>query len=85
MNKVIRIGLVAVTVGTFFFSIVSAKAGDDASERSNPFTKHGLPVPGAYFNSKAKMRPGTIAVSKSEMGLGSQKQLTANSTGKSRS
>jgi len=65
MNKVVRIGLVAVAAGTFFASTVSASADESASELSNPFTKHGLPIPGAHLNSKEKVQPATVAVSKS--------------------
>jgi hypothetical protein len=65
MNKVTRIGFVAVAAETIFASTVSAIANEDASELSNPFTKHGLPIPGVYFSSKEKAQPATIAVGKS--------------------
>ncbi len=44
------------------------------SELSNPFTKHGLPVPGAYFKAKENQQATTVAVSKSGQGVGEQKQ-----------
>jgi hypothetical protein len=58
-------------------SAVTVKADEYASEHSNPFTKHGLPVPGAYFNRKENQQSATIAVSKSGKGLGQQTNSTA--------
>jgi hypothetical protein len=61
MNRTIKFGLAALAVGAF--SILPGKADITTP---NPFTMHGLPIPGAYFKNKGSQRPATIAVSKSE-------------------
>src|SRR6266446_4703697 len=38
------------------------------------FTRHGLPIPGAFFRNKENEKPPTIAVSKSGQGIREQKQ-----------
>ena len=35
------------------------------AETADTFTRHGLPIPGAYFKSKESQKPATVAVSKS--------------------
>jgi hypothetical protein len=45
-----------------------------ASQLSNPFTKHGLPVPGAYFQARENQQAATVAISKSGQGVGEAKQ-----------
>ncbi len=37
-------------------------------------TRHGLPIPGAYFKNKESQRPATVAVSKPGKVVGEQKQ-----------
>lgn len=77
MNSIIKFGLPILAAGAFFGSTVAVKADEYASELSNPFTKHGLPVPGAYFKSKENQQPATIAISKSGQGVGQQTKSTA--------
>jgi hypothetical protein len=69
MNSIIKFGLATIAAGTILASAVTVKADDYASELSNPFTKHGLPVPGAYFKSKENQQSATIAGSKSGKGV----------------
>ena len=79
MNSIIKSGLATIAAGTLLSSPVTVKADEYTSGLSNPYTKHGLPVPGAYFNSKENQQSATIAVSKSGKGLGYQ---TNSTTGK---
>jgi hypothetical protein len=67
MNTIIKFGLAALAAGAF--STLSSKA-----ETPDIFTKHGLPIPGAYFKNKESQQPASVAVSKSGQGLGDQKQ-----------
>src|SRR5258708_16930611 len=74
MKTIAKFGLAAVAAGAFFGSTLPANADQYVSELSNPFTKHGLPVPGAYFKAKENQQATTVAVSKSGQGVGEQKQ-----------
>jgi hypothetical protein len=67
MKTIVQSGLAALAVGAFL--VLSGKA-----ETPDIFTKHGLPIPGAYFKSKESQQPATVAVSKSGQGVGDQKQ-----------
>jgi hypothetical protein len=71
MNTIIKCGFAALAAGAF--STLPSKA--ETRDFSNPFTKHGLPVPGAYFKVNESQQPTTVAVSKSEKRAGEQKQL----------
>ena len=73
MKTITKFGLAALAVGAFFGSTIPATADEYASQTSNYFTKHGLPVPGAYFKNRELQQPATIAVSKSGKGVGAQK------------
>jgi hypothetical protein len=79
MKKVIRFGLAAIAAGTFFGTTLTGNA--DTSDATIAFTKHGLPVPGAYFKNNESQQPATIAVSKSGKGVGQEKPTTLK-TGK---
>ena len=70
MNTIIKFGLAALTAGAF--STLPSKA-----ETPDTFTRHGLPIPGAYFKNKESQQPASVAVSKSGQGVGDQKQTTA--------
>jgi hypothetical protein len=74
MKTIAKFGLAALAAGAIFGSTLPANADQYVSELSNPFTKHGLPVPGAYFKSKENQQATTVAVSKSGQGVGEQKQ-----------
>jgi hypothetical protein len=72
MKTIAKFGLAALAVGAFLGTALPGKAG--TPDPSNPFTKHGLPVPGAYFKAKESQQRATIAVSKSGVGVGQANQ-----------
>lgn len=74
MNTIIKCGFAALAAGAF--STLPSKA--ETPDLSNPFTRHGLPVPGAYFKVNESHQPTTVAVRKSEKRVGGQKQLMSN-------
>jgi hypothetical protein len=84
MKTITKFGLAALAAGAIFASTIPATADEYASETSNYFTKHGLPVPGAYFKNKEVRQPATIAVSKSGKGVGAQKHSVSKPTKNSR-
>ena len=57
MNTTIKFGLAALAVGAFF--ILLGKADNTTPDT---FTRHGLPIPGAYFKNKESQQLATIAV-----------------------
>jgi len=69
MNTIIKFGFAALAAGAF--STLPSKA-----ETPDIFTKHGLPIPGAYFKNKERQQPASVAVSKSGQGVGDQKKHT---------
>jgi hypothetical protein len=71
MRTIGKFGLAALAAGTIWAAVAPGKA-----ETPDIFTKHGLPVPGVYFKSKANRQSTTIAVSKSGQGVGEQKQTS---------
>jgi hypothetical protein len=73
MNRIIKFGLAAFAMGAF--STLPSRA--DTPDATFAFTKHGLPVPGAYFKAKENQQAATVAVSKSGKGVGEQKQTTS--------
>src|SRR5258708_29936433 len=78
MKTIAKFGLAALAAGAFFGSTLPVNADQYASELSNPFSKHGLPVPGAYFKAKENQQTTTVAVSKSGPGVGEGKQPVSN-------
>ena len=72
MNTIIKFGLAAFAAGAF--STLPSKADNNTPDS---FTRHGLPIPGAYFKNRESQQPATIAVSKSGKGVGEQKQTTS--------
>jgi hypothetical protein len=77
MKTTIKFGVALLATGAFLGTTSPSKADPDA------FTKHGLPIPGAYFAQNESQRPATVAVSKSGQGIGEQKQ-TVSKVGKKR-
>ena len=77
MKTIVRFGCAALAVGAFFGSTLPVNADQYASQFSDPFTKHGLPVPGAYFKAKENQLTTTVAVSKSGQGVGEGKQTVS--------
>ena len=67
MKNIVQFGLAALAVGAF--STLPTKA-----ETPDTFTRHGLPIPGAYFKNRESQQPASVAVSKSGQGVGDQKQ-----------
>jgi len=69
MKTIGKFGLAALAAGAFWAATLPGKA-----ETPDTFTRHGLPIPGAYFKNKESQKPATVAVSKSGQGVGDQKQ-----------
>ncbi len=67
MNRIIKFAFAALAAGAF--STLPSKA-----ETPDTFTRHGLPIPGAYFKNKESQQTATVAVSVSEKRVGEQKQ-----------
>jgi len=89
MKTIAKFGLAALAAGALWAGALPSKAGfvwispsshlpADTSDPSNPFTKHGLPIPGAYFKAKESQQSTTVAVSKSGQGVGEGKQAVPN-------
>jgi hypothetical protein len=71
MKTISKFGLATLAVGAFWAATLPGMA-----ETPDTFTRHGLPIPGAYFPQKTSEKPATIAVSKSGRGVGEQKQTS---------
>jgi len=69
MNTIIKLGLAVFAVGAS--STLSSNA--ETPDATFAFTKHGLPVPGAYFQKRESQQPAMGAVSKPG-GVGQVKQ-----------
>ena len=69
MKNIIRLGLAALGMGATLGATLSSKA-----ETPDIFTKHDLPIPGAYFAKHASQKSTTVAISKSGRGVREQKQ-----------
>ena len=77
MKTIAKFGFAALAVGAFFGSTLPVNADQYASQFSNYFTKHGLPVPGAYFKANENQLTTTVAGSKSGQGVGEGKQTVS--------
>ena len=71
-QKTIKWWLATLATGAFLGGALLSKA-----ETQDIFTRHGLPIPGAYFAKKESQKPPTIAVSKSGQSVG-EKQSSAS-------
>jgi hypothetical protein len=67
MQKMIKWWLATLLTGAFLGVVLLSNA-----ETPDIFTKHGLPIPGAYFKNKEGQQPASVAVSKSGQGVGDQ-------------
>lgn len=76
----VKIGLFLLATGTFFAGASPTKA--ETPDPANPFTKHGLPVPGAYFKSKETPPSAAVAASASAKSDAAPKQTAAKATKK---
>ena len=74
MNTTIKFGLAALAVGAF--SILPGKADNTTPDS---FTRHGLPIPGAYFKNKESQQLATIAVKQIRKSVGQEKQTISKS------
>jgi hypothetical protein len=63
MNVIFRFGLGALAIAAF--SLTTCLSDADTLDPANAFTKHGLPVPGAYFKNKENTQWSVAAVAKS--------------------
>lgn len=63
MNIIFRFGLGALAIAAF--SLTTCLSDADTLGAANAFTKHGLPVPGAYFKNKANTERSIAVMSKS--------------------
>ena len=65
-------------IGKYWFATVTGALLGGAllskAETPDTFTRHGLPIPGAYFENKASQQGATVGVSKSGQGVADQKQ-----------
>ena len=61
MKKIVKSAVSTLVIAVCFQNISSSKA--DTPDPANPFTKHGLPVPGVYFKNKDDVRSGAVAAS----------------------
>jgi hypothetical protein len=75
MNTIIKFGVAALAAGVFLPLPIKAQT-------PNTFTRHGLPIPGAYFKNKKSPHLATVAVSKSEKVVRKQKQPMSNAGNK---
>jgi hypothetical protein len=73
MKTIGKCGLMALAAGVFWTVSLSGRA-----QTPDIFTKHGLPIPGAYFSHRESQRPPTVAVSKSGQGVSEEKQTMPN-------
>ena len=77
MKNIVQFGLAALAAGAFF-------ALPGKAETPDTFTRHGLPIPGAYFKNKESQKAATIAVSKSGKGVGEKHKSTSQPEKKDR-
>jgi hypothetical protein len=74
MQDMIKLSLAAVFTGALLEDAVPVKA-----DTPDIFTRHGLPIPGAYFARKESSKLATVAASKSKQGVGQKNQSTSKS------
>jgi hypothetical protein len=71
MKTICKFGFAALVAGAFWGVCLSATA-----QTPDIFTKHELPIPGAYFARKESQTPVIVAVSKSGQGVKEKQQTT---------
>jgi hypothetical protein len=79
-RTMVKFGLFLLATGALVATASLSKAG--TPDPANPFTKHWLPVPGAYFKSKETPPPAAVAASSSEKSGATPKQTAAKATKK---
>ena len=65
IRKIVKWWLATLLTGVFLGGALLSRA-----ETPDSFTRHGLPIPGAYFKNKESQKAATVAVSKSRKGVG---------------
>jgi len=78
IQKVFKYWVATFVTGAFLGAALLGEA-----ETPDTFTRHHLPIPGAYFAKKESQKAVTVAIGKSGKGVGVQKQA-ASKTGKAR-
>jgi hypothetical protein len=74
----VKFGIFMLVAGTCFAGASATKA--ETPGPANPFTKHGVPVPGAYFKSQATPLSAAVSASASAKSSASPKQTAAKAT-----
>jgi hypothetical protein len=75
----VKFGLFLLATGTLVATTSLSKAG--TPDPANPFTKHGLPVPGVYFKNQETTQPAVMA-SASPKSVETPKQTVSKATKK---
>jgi hypothetical protein len=79
IKKIVKSWLATLLTGVFLGTALLSSAKTPAS-----FTRHGLPIPGAYFKNKESQKAATVAVSKSGKGVGEKHKGTSQPEKKGR-
>jgi hypothetical protein len=66
-KTMLKFGLTTLMTGALLL-LTTSPGNTETPNPNNPFTKHGLPVPGAYFDNKAHTQPRAVAASTSVKG-----------------
>ena len=83
--EVIRLqNIVKVSLAMIFTGALLEGALPSNAETPDTFTRHGLPIPRAYFKNKESQKAATVAVSKSGKGVGQKHQSTSQPEKKGR-
>jgi hypothetical protein len=80
MNVIFRFGLGALAVAAF--SLTSLLSNADTLDSANAFTKHGLPVPGAYFKNKENTQRAPVVTATSAKRVTNAKPTASKGTKK---
>jgi len=79
IKTIVRIGVAALAMGTFFGVSFPVRAGELVwvrAQRLNYFQVRGLVPPGSYSHMETH-KPATIAVNKAHQGVGEQTQAAS--------
>ena len=75
-----RYGLCALAIGAF--SLTTLLTNADTLDTANPFTKHGLPVPGAYFKNKESTQQSVVVAAQPGKSAANRKPIASKVTKK---
>jgi len=79
LQNIVKLSLAMVFTGALLEGALPSNA-----ETPDTFTRHGLPIPGAYFKNKESQKAATVAVSKSGKGVGGKHNSTSQPEKKGR-